>query len=172
MNQILTSRVLVVFLFISTFIVQAQVSFDIKVSKKRLGLNERLRVDFVMNENGDNFNPPSFKGFQVVSGPQQAVSRSWVNGMQSFSKTYTYFLTPKLKGKIMVKCKIIKKNKNDTNERHLLLPHKKKDHDNFLKEIKVDSLRPLYNLPSRQYPISLVCPFCVARSFSTDHISF
>lgn len=100
MNQILTSRVLVVFLFISTFIVQAQVSFDIKVSKKRLGLNERLRVDFVMNENGDNFNPPSFKGFQVVSGPQQAVSRSWVNGMQSFSKTYTYFLTPKLKGKI------------------------------------------------------------------------
>ena len=100
MNQILTSRVLVVFLFISTFIVQAQVSFDIKVSKKRLGLNERLRVDFVMNENGDNFNPPSFKGFQVVSGPQQAVSRSWVNGVQSFSKTYTYFLTPKLKGKI------------------------------------------------------------------------
>ena len=42
MNQILTSRVLVVFLFISTFIVQAQVSFDIKVSKKRLGLNDRL----------------------------------------------------------------------------------------------------------------------------------
>jgi len=79
---------------------QAQVSFEAKVSKKRLGLNERLRVDFEMNENGDNFIPPLFTGFQVVSGPQQAVSRSWVNGVRSFSKTYTYFLTPKLKGKI------------------------------------------------------------------------
>ncbi len=100
MIRILASRLLVSLLLLSTFSIQAQVSFDAKVSKKRLGLNERLRVDFVMNENGDNFNPPSFTGFQVVSGPQQAVSRSWVNGVQSFSKTYTYFLTPKLKGKI------------------------------------------------------------------------
>lgn len=75
-----------------------QVSFKTQVSKKRLGLNERLRVDFVMNQNGDNFNPPAFQGFHVVSGPQQAVSRSWNNGVRSFSKTYTYFLTPKQKG--------------------------------------------------------------------------
>ena len=81
---------------------EAQVTFEAKVSKRRLGLNERLRVDFEMNENGDNFNPPSFSNFQVVSGPQQAVSRSWVNGVQSFSKTYTYFLTPKIKGKVTI----------------------------------------------------------------------
>lgn len=79
---------------------QAQITFETKVSKKRLGLNERLRVDFEMNENGDNFNPPSFTNFQVVSGPQQSVSRSWINGVRSFSKTYTYFLTPITKGKI------------------------------------------------------------------------
>lgn len=77
---------------------EAQVTFDAKVSKKRLGLNERLRVDFVMNENGDNFAPPAFTNFLVVSGPQQSVNRSWVNGVSSFSKTYTYFLTPKSKG--------------------------------------------------------------------------
>ena len=82
--------------------VQSQVSFNAKVSKKRLGINERLRIDFEMNENGDNFNPPQFTNFQVVSGPQQSVSRSWVNGVQSFSKTYTYFLTPKTKGKITI----------------------------------------------------------------------
>jgi hypothetical protein len=79
---------------------QAQITFEAKVSKKRLGLNERLRVDFEMNENGDNFNPPSFTNFQVVSGPQQSVSRSWINGVRSFSKTYTYFLTPLTKGKV------------------------------------------------------------------------
>jgi len=83
-----------------TFSLQAQITFDAKVSKKRLGLNERLRVDFVMNENGDNFTPPNFLNFVVVSGPQQSVNRSWVNGVSSFSKTYTYFLTPKAKVKV------------------------------------------------------------------------
>ena len=93
---------LLCFLLGFNFLMEAQVTFEAKVSKRRLGLNERLRVDFEMNENGDNFNPPSFSNFQVVSGPQQAVSRSWVNGVQSFSKTYTYFLTPKIKGKVTI----------------------------------------------------------------------
>ena len=95
-------RFLYYFLVLGIFTIQGQVSFEAKVSKKRLGLNERLRIDFEMNENGDNFNPPKFMNFHVVSGPQQSVSRSWVNGVQSFSKTYTYFLTPKKKGKIVL----------------------------------------------------------------------
>ena len=78
------------------------VTFDAKVSKRSLGLNERLRIDFVMNENGDDFNPPSFKGFQVVGGPNQSISNSWVNGKRSFSKTYTYFLTPAQKGALSI----------------------------------------------------------------------
>jgi len=95
-----TVQFLMFFLVLGTSALEAQIRFDVKVSKKRLGLNERLRVDFEMNENGDNFNPPPFVDFQVISGPQQAVSRSWVNGVQSFSKTYTYFLTPKKKGTV------------------------------------------------------------------------
>ena len=95
-------RFLYYFLVLGIFTIQGQVSFEAKVSKKRLGLNERLRIDFEMNENGDNFNPPNFINFHVVSGPQQSASRSWVNGVQSFSKTYTYFLTPKKKGKIVL----------------------------------------------------------------------
>ena len=102
MSLKLSVRYLLCFLLGFNFLMEAQVTFEAKVSKRRLGLNERLRVDFEMNENGDNFNPPSFSNFQVVSGPQQAVSRSWVNGVQSFSKTYTYFLTPKIKGKVTI----------------------------------------------------------------------
>ena len=102
MSMKFSVRYLLYFLLGFNFLMEAQVTFETKVSKKRLGLNERLRVDFEMNENGDNFNPPSFSNFQVVSGPQQAVSRSWVNGVQSFSKTYTYFLTPKIKGKVTI----------------------------------------------------------------------
>jgi hypothetical protein len=100
MTQHLVSRLLLCLIFLVSANIQSQISFDAKVSKKRLGLNERLRVDFVMNENGDDFTPPPFTNFQIVSGPQQSVSRSWVNGVRSFSKTYTYFLTPKRKGKV------------------------------------------------------------------------
>jgi len=80
----------------------AQVKFESKVSKKRLGVNERLRVDFVMNQDGDNFNPPDFNGFRVVGGPNQAISNSYINGKRSYSKTYSYFLSPKTKGKFTI----------------------------------------------------------------------
>lgn len=33
----------------------AQVQFEARVSKNTLGLNERLRIDFIMNVDGDNF---------------------------------------------------------------------------------------------------------------------
>jgi hypothetical protein len=44
----------------------AQVQFETKVSKTTLGLNERLRVDFAMNIDGDNFNQPSFEGLGLL----------------------------------------------------------------------------------------------------------
>ena len=89
-------------LFLGSFSLWGQVEFRAQVSKKRLGINERLRVDFVMNQNGDDFSPPSFNGFQVVGGPNQSISNSWVNGKRTFSKTYTYFLTPERKGKLKI----------------------------------------------------------------------
>ena len=79
-----------------------QVSFEARVSKKKLGLNERLRIDFVMNENGDNFSPPPFTEFRVVGGPQQSTQNSYINGKRSFSKAFTYFLTPKSKGRLTI----------------------------------------------------------------------
>ena len=75
-----------------------QVSFRAKVSKKTLGINERLQIDFLMNEDGDNFTPPSFESFKVVGGPSQSISNSWINGERTYSKTYTYFLAPKKRG--------------------------------------------------------------------------
>lgn len=89
-------------ILISTSFVTAQVKFEAKVSKTKLGINERLRVDFEMNTDGDNFNPPSFSDFTVVGGPNQSVSHSWVNGVRSFSKTYSYFLAPKKTGSITI----------------------------------------------------------------------
>ena len=78
------------------------ISFEAVLSKKSLGINENLRVDFKMNKDGDNFTPPSFKGFTVVGGPNQSVSNMWVNGKRTFSKSYSYFLTPTKKGSLII----------------------------------------------------------------------
>lgn len=81
----------------------AQVQFEAKVSKNTLGLNERLRIDFTMNVDGDNFDQPSFEGFRIIAGPSQQVSQSWINGKSSFEKTYSYYLLPQQKGNLIIK---------------------------------------------------------------------
>jgi hypothetical protein len=88
----------------------AQVQFEAKVSKATLGLNERLRVDFVMNIDGDNFSEPSFDGFRIIAGPSQQVSQSWVNGRSSFEKIYSYYLLPNQKGPLVIKQATIEYN--------------------------------------------------------------
>jgi len=95
-------------IFLSTFLLflvsqlGAQVTFQTKVSKNRMGINERLKVSFEMNKNGDNFRPPKFEGFRVVGGPNQSTSNTWINGKRSFSRTYTYFLNPTRKGTLKI----------------------------------------------------------------------
>lgn len=91
-------------LFLLTFQgLMAQVQFEARVSKNTLGLNERLRIDFIMNVDGDNFEQPSFDGFKMVAGPSQQISQSWINGRSSFQKIYSYIIQPERKGSITIK---------------------------------------------------------------------
>ena len=95
--------VLLLLLFTSSLV--AQVQFEAKVSKNSLGINERLRIEFHMNADGDNFVAPAFEssGFRVVGGPSQSVSQSWINGKSTFQKSYIYILLPTQKGQLTIK---------------------------------------------------------------------
>jgi hypothetical protein len=84
------------------FNITAQVQFDAKVSREKLGINERLRVEFTMNQNGDNFIAPDFAGFRRIAGPNQSISQRWINGKSTFQKSFTYFLQPLKRGKITI----------------------------------------------------------------------
>jgi hypothetical protein len=95
-------RYLILFLFTFQGLL-AQVQFEARVSKNTLGLNERLRIDFMMNVDGDNFEQPSFDGFKIVAGPSQQISQSWVNGRSSFQKIYSYILQPDKKGTFTIR---------------------------------------------------------------------
>ncbi len=91
----------IVFIFFSCLL-SAQVNFRATLSKNSLGINERVRIDFIMDKDGDNFIPPEFENFRVVAGPSQSIKNSWVNGKRSYSKTYTYFLSPIEKGNFKI----------------------------------------------------------------------
>ena len=91
-------------LFLITTLTFAQeVKFEAKVSKSSLGLNEKLQVSFVINQDGDNFQQPDFSGFKVVGGPFQSTNFSWVNGVKSFNRSYSYVLQPRQKGTLTIK---------------------------------------------------------------------
>ncbi len=101
----MSKKLIVFFFLILSHSLIAQVQFEAKVSKNSLGVNERLRIDFTMNADGDNFVPPNFEacGFRVVGGPSQSVSQSWINGKSSFNKSYIYILLPTQKGALTLK---------------------------------------------------------------------
>ena len=94
--------VLIIVLFI-TSLLQAQVKFEAKVSKSTIGLNERIQVQFSVNEDADNFQAPDFEGFTLVGGPFQSRNFSWINGVKSFSLSYSYVLQPTQKGVLTIK---------------------------------------------------------------------
>lgn len=103
-------KIIVAIVLIACNSLLAQVQFEAKVSKTTLGLNERLRVDFTMNVDGDNFDQPSFEGFRIIAGPSQQVSQSWVNGKSSFEKIYSYYLLPTQKGNMIIRQAAIEYN--------------------------------------------------------------
>jgi hypothetical protein len=105
-------RIVLILAILGCNLLVAQVQFEAKVSKTSLGINERLRVDFTMNIDGDNFDPPNFEasGFRIVGGPSQMVSQSWVNGRSSFNKSYSYVLMPMKKGNAFIKQATIEYN--------------------------------------------------------------
>jgi hypothetical protein len=99
----LIKHISILFIVLASSTTFAQVKFEAKVSKTKLGQNERLRIDFVMNKDGDNFESPDFENFQVIGGPNTSVSNSWLNGAHSYAKTYSYFLAPQKQGRFTIK---------------------------------------------------------------------
>ncbi|QOD59709.1 protein BatD [Polaribacter haliotis] len=88
---------------LTTSLVAQEATIQAKVSKNKLGLNQRLRIVFSINkQGGENFTPPNFTNFRVVGGPSQSVSQSWVNGKTTFSQSYTYIIQPTRKGELSI----------------------------------------------------------------------
>ena len=70
-----------------------EVNFSINISSDTVLMGNYIQVSFKLeNARGDAFTPPSFEGFQVISGPNQSSSFSMYNGKVSQSISYSYYM--------------------------------------------------------------------------------
>jgi hypothetical protein len=97
-------------IYISIFIsllcvtlVAQEAALKATISKNKLGINQRLRIEFSINkQGGDNFTPPNFNNFKIVGGPSQSISSSFIYGKVSYKQSYSYVIQPTRKGELTI----------------------------------------------------------------------
>ena len=80
--------------------------FGASVDKTTIGQNERFQIYFTF-QNGDlnrlsAFKPPSFKGLNILSGPNESRNMQIINGQVSGSLTYSFVAVASNLGKITI----------------------------------------------------------------------
>jgi hypothetical protein len=95
--------------------------FTATVNKNRLSVGEQFQLSFVLNASGSGFRSPSLQDFQVLGGPNQSSSMSWINGNVSQQYSYTYYLAPKREGKIVIGSASIQANGKTITSRPITL---------------------------------------------------
>ncbi len=85
-------HILTLLLFCTTYLYAQDVKFTASVSKNEVATGEQFQVDFSINGQIDEFTPPNFSGFQVLSGPNTSQSVSIINGRTTVSAAYSYIL--------------------------------------------------------------------------------
>ena len=83
---------------ITTPVFAAEITFIASVNKNPVSTNEQFSITFTLNTQGSNFQAPTFRDFNVLSGPNQSTSMQFINGNMSQSVSYTYYLTANNEG--------------------------------------------------------------------------
>jgi len=67
-------------------------------------MGEQLEITFTLSGTsaGNNFRPPAFTDFLVLSGPNQSTSMQFINGAVSSSVSYSYVLQPRAEGSFTI----------------------------------------------------------------------
>ena len=72
--------------------------FTATSNSTQVSVGEQFEVTFSDNGSGEGFEPPSFRGFQVVFGPSVSSSMTVINGAMSASNAYSYYLVAQKTG--------------------------------------------------------------------------
>jgi len=96
------SLLFIIHLFACTCFAQEMV-FSTRPAAKKVGIQDRFEVRYsIQNANVQRFSLPTLTDFDVVGGPMQSQSTSYVNGERSSSIELTYIFKAKRKGTLVI----------------------------------------------------------------------
>lgn len=75
---------------------------SVQVSSTKVQAGVPFQIAFTINAGPSSFTPPSFKDFDVYSGPNQSQSVQYINGSMSQSFTFSYLIAAKKEGKLVI----------------------------------------------------------------------
>ena len=82
---------------------QKAISFTATCDADEVVIGNYVQVLFTLkNTKGQNFDPPSLKGFKILSGPNRSSQTSIINGRISSELTYLYGLQPLKEGTLTI----------------------------------------------------------------------
>jgi hypothetical protein len=85
-------------------------TFTAAVDNNSIAMGEQFEITFTINGSGNNFHPPPFTDFLVLSGPNQSQSMQFINGSMSQSISYSYVLQPRSEGKFIIGSATVESN--------------------------------------------------------------
>ena len=94
--------ILSLLLFCSVTAFSQDITFTASVSKNPVAVGEQFEVAFTVNGNAESFDPPSFNGFQVLSGPNQSTSMTSINGRTTMSFSLSYVVSALREGDLTI----------------------------------------------------------------------
>ena len=83
------------------FLALSQVKLEVKIEKTHLKLGEVTQVNYIFNEEGKNFVPPSFAGFNK-GGSYVSSNEVYNNGEYAIQQVYTFVIQAAKAGKITI----------------------------------------------------------------------
>ena len=104
-NKIKIILTLLLFPFLSF----SQVKLEVKAEKTNLKIGEVMQVNYVFNEEGTYFTPPSFSGFNK-GGSYVSSSEAYNNGNYTIQQVYSYVIQAAKAGKVIIAPATIKFN--------------------------------------------------------------
>ena len=101
-------KILLTFLLFP-FLSFSQVKLDVKAEKTNLKIGEVIQVTYIFNEEGTNFTPPNFNGFNK-GGSYVSSNQEYINGNYAIQQVYTYVIQAAKAGRLVISPATIKFN--------------------------------------------------------------
>jgi hypothetical protein len=96
-------------LLLFSFLSFSQVKLEVKAEKTNLKIGEVIQVSYVFNEEGSNFTPPNFNGFNK-GGSYVSSNEEYSNGNYVIQQVYTYVIQAAKAGRLVISPATIKFN--------------------------------------------------------------